>query len=699
MQQQPPDEMPIVTSLPGDYPQQQASGTKSDASFTTENSSSQNMDIDHGGDDTTDTENATSNNTNNNTSNVTSSSNTQEFLDALEDVHTRFLLNLQPDSELETPEKIFFQLEQAWWFYEDWICDPAAAAALSSTTNEPTLPRFNHLKPFAMKMFEYSPLLPDVKEFSSLWNAFVQYKRKISNFGCILLNQDCTKLILCQVWNGKSHTFPSGKINQGESGVEAATRETYEETGFDPSCKLGPTRDILSLATTNGASLPWNFPLLEQDALSYQEENGGKRRTCYVCCGVPEDFPFEPVCRKEVSKIDWYPLDNIPKPHYAVGPFMSQLKRWIRNYKKRRSSGGAGSGKKKKKEKTSSAKKERQNNSKPRSRNRSRGRDNSNGSSDGTPRRGGGSRSNTPGSSRQGSRSRNNKDGGRDALVESGLLDQTDPINAMGWSEEEMFQVNEQLLGRKIDYDGNPHQFAEQGFFGGKDPHAFHVVGGTFLNSTNALPPAPARSRLQPLFRQNDADEDEELRPFFSEDGATPWGDVVLTAATTPALARTIPAVHTEPVQRAPGSKKMAKNTTNSQQNLGLARKLGGITVKKKSHIETSEAIETDTEITRRSQATKAKKFASDIMKGSQDSLSPGSMTPLSSLQDPVANLARLRAKQKNQYEENMEFIRNWVAKLPKPRPTPHFGVFRLDAEAIVNKAMRELERGEALSL
>jgi hypothetical protein len=39
--------------------------------------------------------------------------------DALEDVHTRFILNL-PDEELQSADRIFFQLEQSWWFYDDF---------------------------------------------------------------------------------------------------------------------------------------------------------------------------------------------------------------------------------------------------------------------------------------------------------------------------------------------------------------------------------------------------------------------------------------------------------------------------------------------------------------------------------------------------------------------------------------------------
>ena len=39
---------------------------------------------------------------------------------AFEDLETRFILNL-PDEELENSARLFFQLEQAWWFYEDFL--------------------------------------------------------------------------------------------------------------------------------------------------------------------------------------------------------------------------------------------------------------------------------------------------------------------------------------------------------------------------------------------------------------------------------------------------------------------------------------------------------------------------------------------------------------------------------------------------
>ena len=81
------------------------------------------------------------------------------YEEALDDVHTRFILNL-PDEELQSAPRIFFQLEQAWWFYDDFICDGAAAAAASAAAEEngsgnnkkqqqqEQLPRFKHVKPF-----------------------------------------------------------------------------------------------------------------------------------------------------------------------------------------------------------------------------------------------------------------------------------------------------------------------------------------------------------------------------------------------------------------------------------------------------------------------------------------------------------------------------------------------------------------------
>jgi hypothetical protein len=57
--------------------------------------------------------------------------------EALEDVETRFLYNL-PEAELGTVDRLFFQIEQAWWYYEDFVvrapCLPFLCTQQSETS-------------------------------------------------------------------------------------------------------------------------------------------------------------------------------------------------------------------------------------------------------------------------------------------------------------------------------------------------------------------------------------------------------------------------------------------------------------------------------------------------------------------------------------------------------------------------------------
>jgi 8-oxo-dGTP pyrophosphatase MutT (NUDIX family) len=552
--------------------------------------------------------------------------------DALDDVHTRYIVNM-PDEEFHTFQEgnsnssnenanhcnnIFFQLEQAWWFYDDFYCD-----------NDATLPRYSSLKPFGKKMFSWSPLLqPRQSEFATLWAIFMKYKNKISTYGTILMNQDCTHIVLCQTYGGKSWTVPSGKVNPGENGVLAGARETYEETGFDPDCHLGLTKKMkhdagLTVSTLGPDGLPtkessteevkqladqqkqhlgW-FPLREEDALTYVEQPSGKRRTCYVCRGVPMDFSFEPVCRKEVGDIQWHALSDIPKKSYAVIPFVKQLKRWIKRRVKNKSGGGnnkggagaAGNGNGSKTPNQTPKKERRQKNSnsneaaaapggtgstskKDRANSEGEGGESSIGSggvkgdpASSTKKKkkkkekkllvqaevttvtgtggGGTSTSDSRSASRSGSRGRNRDRSNSvaketDDIVKAGLAS---PGEKDGWSEEDMFRVNEQIMGRPIDYDGNPHKFVSE-TEDGMACHRFHVVGGTFMNSPamgdagtrsgggpasiGKIAPPPSQSRLQPLFRSQNADQEVDVddpmpfQPFFTDAGMSPWGEM-----------------------------------------------------------------------------------------------------------------------------------------------------------------------------
>ena len=226
-----------------------------------------------------------------------------------------------------------------------------------------------------------------------------------------------------------------------------------------------------------------------------------------VCCGVPENFPFEPVCRKEVDIIEWVDLRAIKEyKTFAVLPFIGKLKKWIKQR-------NTNNNKKKKKDRKSK--------SRPKSRDKSRpkssGRDASSGRDHSTQKQ----------------RRSNSK-----ALVDSGL------ISSMGestrWTEEEMFATNSKLQGgRIVEYDGNPHAFAEKGFgvddeaTGSQriDPHSFRVVGGSFMNSAHgdklatASNPEEMAAKYQPLVR--DGADGGKLQPFFSQHGMTPWGETM----------------------------------------------------------------------------------------------------------------------------------------------------------------------------
>ena len=519
----------------------------------------------------------------------------------------------------------------------------------------PKIPHYKSLHAFAKVMFKFSPLLePMLPEFDSMYGAFSKYKRKIGTYGTILLNMDCTRILLCQAYFGNSWTFPAGKVNQNEAGVEAGARETYEETGFDPNCQVGETKRLLEAAAERGEDLPWSG-LRSEDALTYIEDGTKKRRTCYVCRGVPEDFPFAPVARKEVKDIQWFDIYDIPKKSYAVTPFIKQLRRWIRKNAKDTLAADSGN-------------------------NNKRSKSQKKGGRDGSTKKG---RASSRASSRGASRGKVRED---EDLAISGLAA---PGDEKGWTAEDMFKANEMLTGKKSEYDGNPHVFAEKGF-DGIDPHAFRVVGGGFMNSgegIQGLAPAPEKSRLQPLFREGDDGDGEELTPFFSEDGATPWGEVVNEEIGTSALSATAPSSKKQTKgKKSKKKKKKGEGTADEKEEpvnagktlLSMLQSKGGTTgfETKEEGKESSASNDggtsgaktaldifmTDKEITSRSQAEKLGVKTQDAKRGSKKAV-------------------------KREDDEHIVYMRQWAESLPQAPASDLFGDFRFDREAIL-KAM-----------
>jgi mRNA-decapping enzyme subunit 2 len=313
----------------------------------------------------------------------------------LEDVEARFLYNL-PEEEFSQADRLFFQIEQAWWFYEDFFADKYEH-----------LPRFKKLNRFAEILFAHCPILrPLQHKFEDMFNEFGNYKNQIPVCGCILLNSAMTKVVLVCSWNGNSWGFPRGKINEGESPMACGVRETLEETGYD--------------ATANCKA---------EDFLVVMEN--GKVAQLYIAPNVPEKTVFETLTRKEISKIEFHPLDNLPKS-YGVLPFLPKLRRWITNHRK-----GA-----------------------KRSTSRSTSASAASVAAAADPSRVTPSRRDRRGSPGPGSANRSEK--GESAKFNSRNGDTfTEDVSSgkTGWTVSDMFAANAKLTGRQFVYSGNPHEF------------------------------------------------------------------------------------------------------------------------------------------------------------------------------------------------------------------------------------------------
>lgn len=223
-------------------------------------------------------------------------------------------------------ERICFQIEEAQWFYEDFIrpLDP---------NNLPSM----HLRKFSQLMFQHCPLFSAYSEqlHQQAYENFLAYKTRVPVRGAIMLNQEMTHAVLVKGWKkGAKWSFPRGKINKEEADLDCAIREVWEETGYD----------------LNEANLVLPEEKMKSITVTMREQT----MMLYVFRGVPMDTYFEPRTRKEISKIDWYKLTDLPtlrrgnkaaqqgggqdtikeSSFYMVAPFLGQLRQWIKQQHK-----------------------------------------------------------------------------------------------------------------------------------------------------------------------------------------------------------------------------------------------------------------------------------------------------------------------------------------------------------------------------
>ena len=216
-------------------------------------------------------------------------------------------------------------MEEAQWFYEDFI-----------RPLDPSLPSLS-LRAFSLRIFQHCPLFSqwDAQHYTTAFAEFLAYKTRVPVRGAIMLNEDMDQVVLVKGWKKNANwSFPRGKINKDENDLDCAVREVYEETGFD----------------IKEAGLVQEEKDTKYIEITMREQN----MRLYVFRGVPMETYFAPRTRKEISKIEWYKLTDLPTARkskhqegtgealaisankfYMVAPFLVPLKKWISQQKKR----------------------------------------------------------------------------------------------------------------------------------------------------------------------------------------------------------------------------------------------------------------------------------------------------------------------------------------------------------------------------
>ena len=240
------------------------------------------------------------------------------FAETLEDLSSRFIVNL-PSDELSSIERICFQVEQAHWFYEDFL-----------RPLNPSLPSLGLRRFSSSLLHTASMIVPLIQQYitggsgqqdlEAAFDEFLKYKTRVPVCGAILLAEDWNKCLLVKGWKSSAAWgFPKGKINQDEPERDCAIREVLEETGFDCSS------------------------LLPEDSKDYLDLTMREQRIrLYIVPGVKESTKFETLTRKEISKIAWFKLSDLPTwkkskdppagmggKFYLISPFIGRLKQWI----------------------------------------------------------------------------------------------------------------------------------------------------------------------------------------------------------------------------------------------------------------------------------------------------------------------------------------------------------------------------------
>lgn len=191
------------------------------------------------------------------------------------------------------------------------------------------------LRTFCLRIFQHCPLLASFStgDHIKAFEEFLQYKTRVPVRGAIMLNHEMDSTVLVKGWKkGANWSFPRGKINKDEDDLDCAIREVWEETGLDLRA---------------AGLVPEGKPKYIEITMREQQMR------LYVFRNIPMNTHFQPQTRKEISKIEWYKLSELPafrkkgtqnpneegaasnaNKFYMVAPFLVPLKKWVVSQKK-----------------------------------------------------------------------------------------------------------------------------------------------------------------------------------------------------------------------------------------------------------------------------------------------------------------------------------------------------------------------------
>lgn len=135
----------------------------------------------------------------------------------LDDISIRFI-TLIPPEDRKYQERIFFLLEEAYWFFIDFYRNINKIS----------------LKTFCEKLLKHNQLKYKEDDYMK----FQKYKKQVPVYGALILNTSFEKILLVKGFHHDQFFFPKGKKNRDERPVDCATREVFEEIGYNVDEKI-----------------------------------------------------------------------------------------------------------------------------------------------------------------------------------------------------------------------------------------------------------------------------------------------------------------------------------------------------------------------------------------------------------------------------------------------------------------------------